>query len=108
LRRFVDEAHGHGLSVVLDVVYNHLGPSGNYLGAFSDDYFTRGEAGTPWGDAPNFEHPAIRRYVIDNAIYWLTEYRFDGLRLDAVHAIHDPSPVHVLRELAGEVKKLGK
>lgn len=98
LRRFVDAAHGHGLAVILDVVYNHFGPSGNYLGAYCPDYFTS-EFQTAWGQAPNFRHPVMRRLVLDNALYWLEEFRFDGLRLDAIYAIHDPSPVHVLREL---------
>jgi maltooligosyltrehalose trehalohydrolase len=105
LRRFVDEAHGLGLSVLLDVVYNHFGPSGNYLYAYSGEYFTR-EIQTAWGDAPNFFHPVMRRYVIENALYWLRDYRFDGLRLDAIHAIVDRSPRHILRELADEVAAL--
>jgi maltooligosyltrehalose trehalohydrolase len=110
LRRFVDEAHGFGLSVILDVVYNHFGPAGNYLSAYSADYFVRGaEAeGTPWGEAPNFACPAMRRYAIENALYWLEEFRFDGLRLDATHTIVDSSEEHVLRELTGKVKALGR
>jgi maltooligosyltrehalose trehalohydrolase len=106
LRAFIDDAHGHGLSVVLDVVYNHLGPAGNYLASYSPEYFTSA-ARNAWGDAPNFAHPAMRRYVIDNARYWLSELRFDGLRLDAIHAIVDPSPHHVLADLAREVARLG-
>jgi maltooligosyltrehalose trehalohydrolase len=102
---FVDRAHELGLSVLLDVVYNHFGPSGNYLGAYDARYFTRDEA-SPWGDAPNFAFSPMRRYVIENALYFLTEFRFDGLRLDATHAIIDRSPKHVLAELAEEVKKL--
>jgi maltooligosyltrehalose trehalohydrolase len=105
LRALVDEAHGHGLSVFLDVVYNHFGPSGNYLAAYSPDYFSH-DIRNAWGDCPNFAHPVMRRFVIDNALYWLTEFRFDGLRLDAVHAIIDPSPCHVLRDLALEVGRL--
>jgi maltooligosyltrehalose trehalohydrolase len=105
LRRFVDEAHGLGLSVLLDVVYNHFGPSGNYLSAYSDDYFVRGaEVGTPWGEAPNFACPAMRRLVIENALYWLQEFRFDGLRLDATHTIVDRSEEHVLHELTRRVR----
>jgi maltooligosyltrehalose trehalohydrolase len=99
LREFVDRAHSLGLSVLLDAVYNHFGPSGNYLAAYSPRYFTS-EFPTPWGDAPHFANGAMRRYVLDNARYWLTEFRFDGLRLDATHALVDPSPKHLLRELA--------
>jgi maltooligosyltrehalose trehalohydrolase len=107
LRELVDAAHGHGLSVLLDVVYNHFGPAGNYLGAFHPAYFTR-DASNPWGDAPNYAHPAMRALMLDNACYWLREFRFDGLRLDAVHAIHDPrSPKHVVRELVEAAHALG-
>jgi maltooligosyltrehalose trehalohydrolase len=99
LRRLVDEAHGLGLAVVLDVVYNHFGPAGNYLSAFSPEYFSK-DTRSAWGDAPNFGHPAMRQYVLSNARSWLHDFRFDGLRLDATHAIHDPSPTHILDELA--------
>jgi maltooligosyltrehalose trehalohydrolase len=102
---FIDDAHGLGLSVFLDAVYNHFGPAGNYLGAYAREYFTS-EIATPWGDAVNFAHPRMRRFVLDNARYWLEEFRFDGLRLDALHAIFDPSPRHILRELADEVAAL--
>ncbi len=102
LRAFVDEAHGHGLGVILDVVYNHFGPSGNYLGAFSRDWF-RDDVMTPWGDALDFRHAPMRRLVLDNVSYWLDEFRFDGLRLDAIATIVDPSPLHILRELAARV-----
>lgn len=105
LRRLVDEAHGLGLSVFLDVVYNHFGPSGNYLGSYSKEYFTH-DVKTPWGDGLRFSHPVVRRYVIENALHWLRDYRMDGLRLDATHAIVDPSPRHILRELADEVARL--
>lgn len=105
LRAFIDRAHALGLSVLLDVVYNHFGPSGNYLGAYSSRYFTS-EFQTPWGDAPRFSDVAMRRYVLDNARYWLSEFRFDGLRLDATHALVDPSPKHLLRELAEVVAEL--
>lgn len=98
LRRFVDEAHGRGLSVILDVVYNHFGPAGNYLPAFSRNYFS-GETKNAWGDGPNFGHPAMRDYVLDNALYWLNDFRFDGLRLDATHAIVDPTEPHIIKEL---------
>ncbi|MBN2194959.1 MAG: malto-oligosyltrehalose trehalohydrolase [Polyangiaceae bacterium] len=104
LRRFVDEAHRVGIAVWLDVVYNHFGPAGNYLAAFSDRYLTR-DFVTPWGEAPDFRQDPMRRYVIDNARYWIEEFRFDGLRLDATHAIHDPSPVHILRDLGEVVRR---
>lgn len=99
LRGLVDRAHELGLAVLLDVVYNHFGPSGNYLGAYDARYCTHEDA-SPWGDAPNFAFEPMRRYVIENAVYWLTEFRFDGLRLDATHAIIDRSPKHVLVELS--------
>jgi maltooligosyltrehalose trehalohydrolase len=105
LRAFVDRAHELGLAVLLDVVYNHFGPSGNYLAAYDSRYFTRDTA-SPWGDAPNFAFEPMRRYALDNALYWLEEFRFDGLRLDATHAIIDHSAKHVLAELAEEVAVL--
>jgi maltooligosyltrehalose trehalohydrolase len=105
LKRFVDACHRHGLAVVLDVVYNHLGPSGNYLPRFGP-YLKSGR--NTWGDLVNLEEPAVRRFVIDNALMWLRDYHLDALRLDAVHALHDSSPVHVLAELAEEVDRLEK
>jgi maltooligosyltrehalose trehalohydrolase len=105
LRTFIDAAHGLGMSVFLDVVYNHFGPAGNYLATYAPEYFTSAIK-TPWGDALNFAHPRMRCYVLDNARYWLEEFRFDGLRLDAIHAIVDNSPRHILRELADEVATL--
>jgi maltooligosyltrehalose trehalohydrolase len=101
LKRFVDAAHEHDLSVILDVVYNHFGPDGNYLREFSPDYFTDRYT-TPWGEAINYDGPGsefVRRLVIDNAVYWLREYHADGLRLDATHAIYDYSHPHLLAEL---------
>jgi len=101
LKRLVDAAHQAGLGALLDVVYNHLGPDGNYLRRFSDDYFTARHK-TLWGDALNYDGPNsrfVRDYVIENACYWLTEFRFDGLRLDASDAIIDDSPTHLLAEL---------
>jgi maltooligosyltrehalose trehalohydrolase len=104
LRRLVDAAHAAGLGVVLDVVYNHVGPEGNVLGRYGP-YFTD-RYRTPWGDAVNFDGPdsdEVRRYVLDNARYWITEYHLDGLRLDAVHAIYDFGARHILAELAAAV-----
>jgi maltooligosyltrehalose trehalohydrolase len=99
LRAFVDAAHARGLAVLLDVVYNHFGPAGNVLAQYSPEYFTH-DVQTGWGDAPDFRQPWMRRYVLDNVCYWLAEFRFDGLRFDAVHAIVDPSPRHILRDIA--------
>ena len=85
LKALIDEAHLRGLMVFLDVVYNHFGPEGNYLGRYAPGFFT--EAQTPWGSAIDYRVPEVRAFAIGNALYWLREYRFDGLRLDAVHAI---------------------
>ncbi|MFG2139768.1 malto-oligosyltrehalose trehalohydrolase [Streptomyces sp. NPDC048650] len=107
LKRFVDAAHGHGLGVVLDVVHNHLGPSGNHLPAFGP-YFTDTHH-TPWGTAVNLDAPGsdeVRRYLLDSALTWLRDYRMDGLRLDAVHALHDSRARHFLAELSAEVDAL--
>ena len=99
LRRFVDRAHALGLGVILDVVYNHLGPDGNYLEDFSPDYFTDRYT-NDWGRALNFEGPAgARAFFVDNAAYWIEEFHFDGLRLDATQDIHDASPEHVIAEI---------
>jgi malto-oligosyltrehalose trehalohydrolase len=105
LKAFVDQAHGLGLMVFLDVVYNHFGPEGNYLHLYAPQFFTDRHQ-TPWGAGINFDgkHSAtVREFFIHNALYWLTEYRFDGLRLDAVHAITDDSDVHVLTQIAEAV-----
>jgi len=107
LKRLVDACHARGVAVLLDVVYNHLGPAGNYLGRFGP-YFTNCYA-TPWGQAVNLDGPGsdeVRRFFCDNALMWLREYHCDGLRLDAVHAIMDSSAVHFLEQLASEVKAL--
>lgn len=88
LKHLIDTAHGLGLMVFLDVVYNHFGPDGNYLHAYAADFF-RLDRSTPWGDAIDFRRPEVCRFFIENAIYWVNEFRFDGLRLDAVHAIGD-------------------
>lgn len=104
LRHFIDTAHGLGLAVFLDVVYNHFGPSGNYLASYSPTYFAP-DLRNAWGAAPDFRQPVMRRYVLDNAQYWLGEFGFDGLRLDATHAMIDLSPRHILRELAEVVAR---
>lgn len=101
LRRFVDAAHGLGLAVILDVVYNHFGPDGNYSGLYSSDY-TTDRHDSPWGEAINFDGPAsahTRRFFRENLLHWLHEYHIDGFRFDATHAIFDASPVHILAEL---------
>ena len=107
LKRLIDACHARGLAVVLDVVYNHLGPAGNYLARFGP-YFTQRYA-TPWGQAMNFDGAGsdqVRRFFCDNALMWLRDYHLDGLRIDAVHAILDTSAVHLLEELACEVAEL--
>jgi maltooligosyltrehalose trehalohydrolase len=107
LKRLVDAAHGAGIGVILDVVYNHLGPDGNYLGAYGP-YFTS-RYNTPWGEAVNYDDAGsdeVRDFVCDNACHWLENYHVDGLRLDAVHAIYDTSAVHILEEMAGRVSTL--
>ena len=101
-KAFVEAAHGRGISVILDVVYNHFGPDGNYLGAYAPDFFTERHQ-TPWGAAMNFDGQdsgPVRDFAIHNALYWIDEFHLDGLRLDAVHAIVDDGSPHVLRELA--------
>jgi maltooligosyltrehalose trehalohydrolase len=101
LRGFVDRAHSLGIAVILDVVYNHLGPDGNYLGSFSDSYRSSRHA-TEWGDALNFDgegSEGVREFFVTNAAYWISEFHMDGLRLDATHSIFDDSPRHVLAEL---------
>ena len=107
LKRLVDASHGAGLAVVLDVVYNHLGPAGNYLGEFGP-YFTDAYK-TPWGSAVNMDGEGsygVRDFVISNALMWLRDYHIDGLRLDAVHAIFDESALHILEELSSVVDGL--
>lgn len=109
LKLLVDACHRAGLAVILDVVYNHLGPEGNYLGRFGP-YFTD-RYRTPWGDAVNFDGPQsdpVRHYFVANALYWITEYHVDALRLDAVHGIFDFGARHILAELAAAVHREGK
>ena len=106
LRSFVDRAHSLGLGVILDVVYNHLGPDGNYLGKFAPQYFC--EKTTDWGPAINFDgHDSgpVREFCITNACYWSEEFHLDGLRLDATQDIHDSSDDHILRAMAREARK---
>ncbi len=107
LKRLIDAAHARGLGVVMDVVYNHLGPAGDYLPQFGPYFSERHQ--TNWGPGVNFDGPdsdEVRRFVIDNALMWLRDYHCDGLRLDAVHAIADDSATHILEQLAAEVGAL--
>lgn len=106
LKALVQSAHHHGLMVFLDVVYNHFGPEGNYLHITTPQFFSERHH-TPWGAGINFDGPGcevVRRYFIDNALFWLCEYNLDGLRLDAAHAIVDGSKTHILEELANRVR----
>jgi maltooligosyltrehalose trehalohydrolase len=105
LARLVDAAHGEGLAVFLDVVYNHVGPGNEALRAFGP-YFTERLGETPWGDALDYGLEGVREWAIQNAELWVRDYRIDGLRLDAVHAVHDDSPTHVLAELAERVRAI--
>jgi maltooligosyltrehalose trehalohydrolase len=101
-RAFVDAAHSRGLAVILDVVYNHLGPDGCVFAKYASDYFTK-QVDTEWGDALNFDGPhsgPVREYFVSNAGYWIAEYHLDGVRLDATQSVHDRSPVHVLAEIS--------
>jgi len=103
LKRLIDVAHGRGLMVFLDVVYNHFGPEGNFLHAYAPAFFTDRHE-TPWGPAIDFDRPPVRRFFVENVLHWLETYRFDGLRFDAVHAILDDSPTHILDEIAGTAR----
>jgi len=109
LRALVDAAHALGLAVILDVVYNHLGPDGNYLGAYAPGYMDE-KRKTPWGGALRFDDPAfrpLRVLFVANPLYWLAEFRVDGFRLDAAHAILDESPRHILEEIAAAIHEHG-
>lgn len=109
LKELVNEAHKKGIGVVIDVVYNHVGPEGNYLGVFGPYFSSRYK--TPWGPTFNFDEAwsdEVRYYVVQNAVYWIKEYHADGLRLDAVHSIFDNSPKHIVQEIVEEVKKVNK
>jgi malto-oligosyltrehalose trehalohydrolase len=106
LKALVDAAHERNVCVLLDVVYNHYGPDGNYLGVYASEFFTERHK-TPWGAAVNYDSEGsavVRDFVVHNALYWLEEFRLDGLRLDAVHAIIDDSEKHILEELAERVR----
>jgi maltooligosyltrehalose trehalohydrolase len=108
-QEFVDACHARGLGVCLDVVHNHVGPTGNYLSTFGP-YFTEGRM-TPWGQALNLDGPGsaeVRRWVVDNALRWFRDFHVDALRLDAVHALHDESPRHLLAELSDETARLAE
>ena len=104
LKALIDEAHLRGLMVFLDVVYNHFGPEGNYLGRYAPGFFT--EAQTPWGSAIDYRVPQVRAFAIENALYWLRDYRFDGLRLDAVNTIVETGEVAILHDLSLAVGNL--
>ena len=101
LKALIDNAHQRQLMVYLDIVYNHFGPDGNYLASYASVFF-RKDSATPWGEAIDFHQPQVRRFFIENALYWLMEYRFDGLRFDAVHAIGDSG---FLDEMATEIRR---
>jgi maltooligosyltrehalose trehalohydrolase len=104
LKALIDEAHLRGLMVFLDVVYNHFGPEGNYLGRYAPQFFTEGH--TPWGSVIDYRVPEVRAFAIGNALNWLAEYRFDGLRLDAVNTITEPGEISVLHDLSHAVGEL--
>jgi maltooligosyltrehalose trehalohydrolase len=109
LRRFVDRAHAEGLAVILDVVYNHVGPAGNYLKAFAPEYFSP-RYGNEWGEALNFDGEGagpVREFFVANAGYWIDEFHFDGLRLDATQQIFDASPEHVIAAITRRVRAAG-
>jgi malto-oligosyltrehalose trehalohydrolase len=105
LKRLVDGAHARGLMVFLDVVYNHFGPDGNYIPSYLPEFF-HADVQTPWGAAIAYDQEPVRRFMIENALYWLTEYRLDGLRLDAIDSIKDTTGVPLVKELAARVREV--
>lgn len=105
LKLLIKTAHQKGLDVILDVVYNHFGPEGNYIYPIAGSVFFNTKKDTPWGAAINFNHPFVREFFIANALYWLKEFNFDGLRFDAVHAIYDDSNYHILDEISDRIKQ---
>jgi len=110
MRRFVDRAHGLGLAVILDVVYNHFGPDGNYLKCFADGYFTE-RYNNEWGEAVNFDGPdagPVREFFLANAAFWIDEYHLDGLRLDATQQIFDATTPHILSEMSQTVRRAAR
>ena len=107
MRALVDAAHQAGIAVILDLVYNHLGPDGNYMGVYHDAYYAEPRRETPWGAALNYGAPPVRAFFVENASYWMREFHVDGFRLDATHAIADESPRHILSEIAETVQKEG-
>ncbi|MBL9107236.1 MAG: malto-oligosyltrehalose trehalohydrolase [Myxococcales bacterium] len=107
LRAMIREAHRLGMNALLDVVYNHFGPDGNYLASYHPGYFAQ-DHWTPWGQALDFACPATRKLVLDNALYWFDEFGLDGLRLDATHAMRDRSELDILKELATVVRARGR
>jgi maltooligosyltrehalose trehalohydrolase len=104
LKRLIDEAHGRGLMMFLDVVYNHFGPVGNYLHRYAESFFEP-EEHTPWGAAINYKIRGVRDFAVHNVLYWLEEFRFDGLRFDAVDRIIDRGEEHILKEIAATVRR---
>jgi len=109
-RKFVDAAHANGLGVILDVVYNHLGPAGNFLGIFSPDYFSTRHK-TDWGEAINFDGPnsrPVREFFLANAAYWIDEFHLDGLRIDATQNIYDDNSPHIVQEIGRVVRAAAK
>ena len=104
LKRLVDAAHERGLMVFLDVVYNHFGPDGNYINSYAPEFFHE-EIHTPWGAAIAYDETPVRDFMIENALYWLEEYRIDGLRLDAIDSITDTTDTPLVKELAARVRE---
>lgn len=107
MRRFIDTAHQHGLAVILDVVYNHFGPEGNYTGRYSP-YYLSDRHTTDWGPALNWDGPhseLVRQWAIDNVCYWITEFHVDGFRFDATHAMVDDSQIHIMREIGERARQ---